>query len=311
MGWRRQRARARLRASRLRARRLALSVRGRQRRRRLRVALRPRATACWASVFAETDLGAGPAFAAGHDFRVGAGGEAGLVGEANSLWQLPARRSLHLLLPRRDPPRLPHARRAIVRDRPRPGAAPVGRYGEHLRRGLNRAGRILLRASDVGDKGRLPGLDGLRGVSILLVLVGHLSLTTGSPRWMEPLAAISTVGVAIFFVLSGYLITTLLIRERARTGQISLRRFYLRRALRIIPASYVYVGFIAVLASLGAATLRPARHFVRTSLRDRLPPRPCLGLGALLELVRRGAILSRLAAAPRDARRSLVRPRGR
>jgi peptidoglycan/LPS O-acetylase OafA/YrhL len=121
---------------------------------------------------------------------------------------------------------------------------------------LVRAGPLRL-ASDVDGKRHLPGLDGLRGVSIAMVLLGHLSFGAGSPRWAEPLAPIATVGVAIFFVLSGYLITTLLVQERARNGRIWLRGFYLRRALRIVPASYVYVGLIALLAGLRVLTLQP------------------------------------------------------
>jgi peptidoglycan/LPS O-acetylase OafA/YrhL len=109
----------------------------------------------------------------------------------------------------------------------------------------------------VGGKRHLPGLDGLRGVSIAMVLLGHLSFSAGSPRWAEPLAPIATLGVAIFFVLSGYLITTLLVQERARNGRIWLRRFYLRRALRIVPASCFYVGFVALLEGLRVLTLRP------------------------------------------------------
>ena len=106
-------------------------------------------------------------------------------------------------------------------------------------------------------KRHLPGLDGLRGVSIAMVLLGHLSFSAGSPRWAEALAPIATLGVAIFFVLSGYLITTLLMQERVRNHRIWLRGFYLRRALRIVPASYFYVGSIALLEGLRVLTLQP------------------------------------------------------
>src|SRR5438045_1854706 len=73
-----------------------------------------------------------------------------------------------------------------------------------------------------------PDLEGLRGVAILLVLLFHagLPLTTGG-----------FVGVDVFFVLSGFLITGLLIRERERRGRIDLRAFYARRARRILPAA--------------------------------------------------------------------------
>jgi peptidoglycan/LPS O-acetylase OafA/YrhL len=68
-------------------------------------------------------------------------------------------------------------------------------------------------------------LDGLRGVAILLVLAFHFRLIPGG--WL---------GVDIFFVLSGFLITTLLAEEWQRRGSISLKHFYLRRALRLLPA---------------------------------------------------------------------------
>jgi peptidoglycan/LPS O-acetylase OafA/YrhL len=88
---------------------------------------------------------------------------------------------------------------------------------------------------------RIPGLDGLRAVAVLLVFIGHADL---------PTVVGAGTGVTVFFFLSGYLITTLLRRERAQTGRIGLRDFYLRRALRILPPLYV---FLAVSAALGAS----------------------------------------------------------
>jgi peptidoglycan/LPS O-acetylase OafA/YrhL len=63
--------------------------------------------------------------------------------------------------------------------------------------------------------------------------------------------------VRIFFVISGYLITSLLLRERERFGQVSLRLFYARRALRILPAFLVFVACVVVLERLGLLTLPP------------------------------------------------------
>ena len=81
------------------------------------------------------------------------------------------------------------------------------------------------------DKGRrLPSLDGLRGISILLVLFAH-----SRPRDIVALQY-AQLGVSIFFVISGYIITHLLLEEHARTGAISLRKFYLRRTARILLA---------------------------------------------------------------------------
>ncbi|WP_194944448.1 acyltransferase family protein [Aeromicrobium yanjiei] len=76
--------------------------------------------------------------------------------------------------------------------------------------------------------GRRPALDGLRGVAILLVLVCH----TGVPGMFGA----GPVGVSIFFALSGFLITALLLEERQRTGRIRLGAFYARRARRLVPA---------------------------------------------------------------------------
>ena len=92
--------------------------------------------------------------------------------------------------------------------------------------------------------GRVPGLDGLRALSIALVLFCHGAKTAGSPL---PLAlrerySYGTLGVDIFFVISGFLITLLLLREESRNGTVSLRGFYTRRAFRILPA---YFGRLA------------------------------------------------------------------
>ncbi|WP_193140734.1 MULTISPECIES: acyltransferase family protein [unclassified Meridianimarinicoccus] len=75
-------------------------------------------------------------------------------------------------------------------------------------------------------------IDGLRAVSILLVLVYHLS----TELFGHKLAMGGFVGVDVFFVISGYLITSILVRELATTGRISFRRFYIRRARRLLPA---------------------------------------------------------------------------
>ena len=84
---------------------------------------------------------------------------------------------------------------------------------------------------------RLPSLDGVRAVSIALVLLGH-SLAFGSRRYVGDVA---NLGVRCFFVLSGFLITSLLLEEFRKNGQISLRNFYARRTLRIFPAFYVFL----------------------------------------------------------------------
>jgi peptidoglycan/LPS O-acetylase OafA/YrhL len=84
-------------------------------------------------------------------------------------------------------------------------------------------------------------LDGLRAAAILAVLWHH----SARPAPGSILAARGFLGVDLFFVISGFLITTLLLRERQRSGAISLRRFYLRRFLRIFPAYYLTLALVA------------------------------------------------------------------
>ncbi len=85
---------------------------------------------------------------------------------------------------------------------------------------------------------RIPSLDGLRAISIVLVVAGHWA----ELRYHSDVAgAFANLGVRIFFIISGYLITTLLLKERARTSTIGLREFYVRRAYRILPAAFVFM----------------------------------------------------------------------
>lgn len=84
---------------------------------------------------------------------------------------------------------------------------------------------------------RFPGLDGLRALAATMVIFFHF----GGPKWTW---LSGWVGVYIFFVLSGFLITTLLLREQDRTGRISLSNFYLRRVFRILPPYLVILGGI-------------------------------------------------------------------
>jgi peptidoglycan/LPS O-acetylase OafA/YrhL len=109
--------------------------------------------------------------------------------------------------------------------------------------------------------GRVPSLDGLRGVSILLVLLGHTALSDHAPRVLGPFSHAGNVGVRFFFIISGFLITTLLMKEWRKTGTISLRGFYLRRVLRIFPAVYTLIAVIAALGALGVIVLKPGEVF--------------------------------------------------
>jgi len=89
---------------------------------------------------------------------------------------------------------------------------------------------------------RFAGLDGLRAIAVLLVVVYHLF-----PAWM---LQSGFIGVDVFFVISGFLITSLLLRERAATGTIALRPFWMRRARRLLPALVLVVTVSATAAWL-------------------------------------------------------------
>lgn len=96
---------------------------------------------------------------------------------------------------------------------------------------------------------RIPALDGLRAVSIGLVLLGHLVGTRHFLTSFTALGDIGNLGVCVFFVISGFLITTLLLDEQARNLRLDLAAFYGRRVCRIIPAATLYLLVIAILAS--------------------------------------------------------------
>ncbi|SBS73487.1 acyltransferase family protein [uncultured Microbacterium sp.] len=91
-------------------------------------------------------------------------------------------------------------------------------------------------------RARFAGLDGLRAVAVLLVVIYHLF-----PAW---LLRSGFIGVDVFFVISGFLITSLLLREREQTGRIALGSFWIRRARRLMPALAVVVTVCATAAWL-------------------------------------------------------------
>ena len=107
---------------------------------------------------------------------------------------------------------------------------------------------------------KIPSLDGLRAISVVLVLLGHLEGTHGFPllglrTWFGDYA---NLGVRVFFVISGFLITLLLIDEHKKWGGISLPLFYARRGLRIVPAFFAFLGTMSVCAALQLIPLKGA-----------------------------------------------------
>jgi len=87
----------------------------------------------------------------------------------------------------------------------------------------------------------LPGLDGLRAIAVTAVLVYH-----ANHEWLSG----GFLGVEVFFVISGYLITLLLLSEKERSGRVRLGQFWMRRARRLLPALFVMMGALAIYMSL-------------------------------------------------------------
>lgn len=109
------------------------------------------------------------------------------------------------------------------------------------------------------DARRLPSLDGLRAVAAMMVVFAHCQATQGWPDWRILNEAIKTasgfLGVQVFFVISGFIITRLLLLEKQDAGAISLPRFWSRRFLRIIPPLAVYLLCLSLLKAQGAVSL--------------------------------------------------------
>ena len=100
------------------------------------------------------------------------------------------------------------------------------------------------------NKGKIPSLDGLRALSILLVLFDHGGPSLPdyiSQSYLFLLLSNSGLGVRIFFVISGYLITRLLLNEIDKHGDMSLKRFYIKRVLRIFPVFYLFILVIILM----------------------------------------------------------------
>ncbi len=108
-----------------------------------------------------------------------------------------------------------------------------------------------------------PALDGLRGMAVLFVLLAHI----GFNIYLFPYRIYldSTIGVHIFFVISGFLITTLLLKEKVKNGRISLRYFYIRRVLRILPVAYLFLLVLIVLNNIYHLEI-PAPDFIASFL---------------------------------------------
>jgi peptidoglycan/LPS O-acetylase OafA/YrhL len=121
-------------------------------------------------------------------------------------------------------------------------------------------------------KERIGALDGWRGVAILLVLIDHAGELSHSSL-IHKVTRVGATGVGIFFALSGFLITSLLVSEKAKTGRILLARFYVRRIFRIVPSVLVflltllclrYFGFLQVTNLQVSSSLLLFRNYIRS-----------------------------------------------
>lgn len=123
---------------------------------------------------------------------------------------------------------------------------------------------------------RIPALDGLRGVAILLVVIYHAAdwwTGPGVERWLMPYGG--PYGVLLFFVLSGFLITNVLLREIEANGEVSLFRFYARRARRLFPAlglilvvlPFLFVALGAPISDYAGRVLVPSATYTASFVR--------------------------------------------
>jgi len=94
---------------------------------------------------------------------------------------------------------------------------------------------------DINRVPYLPGLDGMRAIAVIAVMIYH-----ANPDWLKG----GFLGVEVFFVISGYLITLLLISEKARTSTVNITSFWVRRARRLLPALFTLLYVLTVWTAL-------------------------------------------------------------
>jgi peptidoglycan/LPS O-acetylase OafA/YrhL len=120
---------------------------------------------------------------------------------------------------------------------------PIGDTGDPMSTGTTSRTTLTLRAPkrQLSRVPYLPGLDGMRALAVIAVMLYH-----ANHAWLGG----GFLGVEVFFVISGYLITLLLIGEHERTGRVSLQKFWMRRARRLLPAVFTMMSALAVYMAL-------------------------------------------------------------
>jgi peptidoglycan/LPS O-acetylase OafA/YrhL len=125
-------------------------------------------------------------------------------------------------------------------------------------------------------KGYIPTLDGWRAIAILGVMASHAGHSYSAALGRESVFdrfALGTHGVNLFFAISGLLITSRLLEEWDSSGSISLKRFYVRRAFRILPPALLYLSCVALLGALGfLPVVREELAAATLFFRNYLPP---------------------------------------
>lgn len=112
-------------------------------------------------------------------------------------------------------------------------------------------------------RGRVASLDGLRAISIAMVLSSHAADSCGAPEhlpsWLSWLFN-GVLGVRVFFVISGFIITLLLLKEESAAGKFSIGKFYIRRIFRIIPVYYLLIITVIVISTIYHFDVTPADY---------------------------------------------------
>ena len=142
---------------------------------------------------------------------------------------------------------------------------------------------------------RIPSLDGLRALSIILVLAGHLRGTRGAPVFLNSKIDVGYLGVRMFFVISGFIITHLLLKKECNGG-ISIGQFWIRRSLRIFPSAYTYMLTILLASLIGLVAMNGKDLGLGRHIYYQLAARPRVASRAPLVAFRRRAVLSSLAS---------------
>lgn len=154
----------------------------------------------------------------------------------------------------------PHAERRTGESRrgPSPHRTPTnkGSHAAKTNTGATRSSVTDQQATARPKSRYIPALDGLRTLAVVAVVLYHLNLT-----WAQG----GLLGVTIFFVLSGYLITRLLLNEVAKTGRIDLKSFWIRRIRRLVPAVVTVVFVTCALCTI-------FNHVMLTKMRPDILP---------------------------------------